>query len=80
VIPDGRYDVFVVDASPVPSGAGTDTEPDSWQLELTIVAGDHKGEVVTINALGLGGSEFDLIGMPGTLRVANGEPAFHVDG
>jgi hypothetical protein len=79
MIPDGSYDVFVVDASPVPSEAGPEPEPGSWQLELTIVAGDHKGEVVTVNALGIGGTEFDLLGMPGTLHVDNGEPRFHVD-
>jgi hypothetical protein len=79
VIPDGAYDVFVVDASPAPSGAGNEPEPGSWQLELTIIAGEHKGEVVTVNALGLDADEFDLIGMPGTLRVDAGEPHFHLD-
>jgi hypothetical protein len=72
VIDDGRYDVFVVDAVPVESAA--------WTLDLTILAGPHKGEVVTVTAVGLGGSEFDLIGMPGTLTVENGRPSFRIDG
>jgi hypothetical protein len=79
VLPDGSYDVFVVDASPAPSGAGPEPEPGGWQLELTIVTGEHKGDVVNVNAFGLGASEFDLIGMPGTLRVEAGEPRFHLD-
>ena len=76
MIDDGRYDVFVVDATPLePPDAGLG----GWQLELTILAGAHKGEVVAVSAAGLRGSEFDLIGMPGTLVVENGEPAFRVD-
>jgi hypothetical protein len=80
VIADGNYDVFIVDATPL-----TETEEPiepsvRWRLDLTILAGEHKGEVVTINATGLDGSEFDLIGMPGTLVVADGRPAFTIDG
>jgi hypothetical protein len=71
VIADGTYDVFIVDATELDSGG--------WQLELTILAGDHKGELVTINAQGLEGSEFDLLGMPGTLVVTDGVPGFRVD-
>jgi len=71
VIADGTYDVFIVDATPGEAGA--------WQLELTILAGEHKGEVVTLHATALRGTEFDLIGMPGTLRVTEGVPAFQVD-
>lgn len=72
MIEDGRYDVFVVDA--VPDEAGT-----RWHLDVTVLAGAHKGEVVTITATGLRASEVDLIGMPGTLTVENGEPSFRVD-
>jgi hypothetical protein len=75
VLGDGAYDVFVVDATRV----DLDGEDPTWRLDLTILAGDHKGEVVTLDATGLDGSEFDLIGMPGTLTVAEGEPSFHID-
>jgi hypothetical protein len=71
VIADGTYDVFIVDATELDAGG--------WQLELTILAGDHKGELVAINAQGLEGSEFDLLGMPGTLVVTDGVPGFRVD-
>ena len=71
VIADGTYDVFIVDATELAAGG--------WQLELTILAGEHKGELVTINAQGLEGEEFDLLGMPGTLVVADGSPAFRID-
>lgn len=73
VIPDGSYDVFVVDVAPLEGDAP------GWQLELTILAGDHKGEVVTVNAAGMSGDELDLIGMPGTLTVTEGAPTFRVD-
>ena len=72
VIDDGRYDVFIVDVTPQEDGPG-------WRLDLTILAGTHKGDVVTIGATELPGDELDLIGLPGTLVVENGEPAFQVD-
>jgi hypothetical protein len=76
LIPDGTYDAFVVDATPIEVPAGA--KP-AWHLDLTILAGDLKGDVVGVRADGLAGDEFDLIGMPGTLRVENGEPAFELD-
>lgn len=72
MIADGTYDVFVVDAAPIDGEAG-------WSLDLTVLGGEHKGEVLTVHATGLPGNEFDLIGMPGTLRVADGQPTFRVD-
>jgi hypothetical protein len=75
VLSDGTYDVFVVDATRV----DLEEEDPTWRLELTIIAGQHKGDLVTVNAEGLRGTELDLIGMPGTLTVANGEPAFRLD-
>jgi hypothetical protein len=70
-LPDGRYDAFVVDA--------TELHPGRMALELTIVAGEHKGEVVEIAAVGLAGSEIDLLGMPATLTVVGGEPRVEID-
>jgi len=75
MLADGTYDVFVVDAEPLD---GPDGRP-GFRLDLTIVAGEAKGEVVTIDAVGLAGDTFDLLGMPGTLTVTDGSPAFRVD-
>ena len=70
VLPDGTYDAFVVDASVV------DTRT---TLELTIVAGEHKGEVLTVHATALGRDELDLLGMPATLTVEDGAPTVVID-
>ena len=67
---DGVYDVLVVDATP---------DGDALALEITILGGPHKGEVVAIRATGLAMDELELLGMPGTLRVEAGEPRFTVD-
>jgi hypothetical protein len=73
---DGRYDALVVDAS---------AEGDTVALDLTILGGSHKGEVVSIRAQGAERGalaqidELDLLGLPGTLVVENGVPAFAVE-
>jgi hypothetical protein len=72
---DGTYDVFVVDATEATADDGTDVV----HLELAVTTGEHKGEVVAVTASGLGASEIDLLGMPGTLTVADGTPSFAVD-
>ena len=69
-LPDGSYDVLVVDAS---------TDGDAIALEITIIGGDHKGDVVALRATGLDLDELDLLGMPGTLSVQDGVPRFAVD-
>ena len=69
-LPDGAYDVLVVDAT---------TDNDAIAIEITIISGDHKGEVVAIRATGLHVDELDLLGMPGTLHVEGGVPRFAVD-
>ena len=79
MIADGTYDVFIVDAAPLTGEPDPTTAATGWRLELTILAGDHKGEIVTLNATELTGSEFDLIGMPGTLVVDDGAPSFTVE-
>lgn len=71
MLDDGTYDVVVVDA---------DTEGDVAALELTIIAGQHKGEVVTVRAAGLRGESYELLGVPGTLVVTDGEPSVTLEG
>jgi hypothetical protein len=76
MLDDGRYDALVVDAA---------SEDDTIALDLTILGGPYKGEVVSIRAQGAErGSlaeidEVDLLGLPGTLVVENGVPAFTVE-
>jgi hypothetical protein len=66
VLGDGRYEAIVVDADALEDGA--------IGLELTIIAGAHKGELVTVRAEGLDRDPLDLLAVPATLTVAGGEP------
>ncbi len=68
MLPDGTYDVFVVDAE----AAGPDG---ALRLEVTILAGAHKGDVVSLRATGLRVDELAVLGSPGTMIVAAGEPS-----
>lgn len=72
---DGTYDVFVVDATEATADDGTVVV----HLELAITAGERKGEVVPLAATNLGRSEIDLMGMPGTLTVADGAPTIVIE-
>src|SRR5690606_13960528 len=66
VLADGRYDAIVFDAD----GSG-----DGVHVELTILAGDHKGEVVSVRTGSWTGDPIDLLGIPPTIVVSDGEPA-----
>lgn len=84
VLPDGDHDVFIIDANSDPdatdAGSISGHGPNRvWMLEMTIVSGPHKGEVVTVRATNLDGDEFDLMGMPATLTVADGNPTVRID-
>ena len=71
VLPDGSYDALVIDAT---------ARDDALHLELTIVAGDRKGEVVTVSATGLDRDELDLMGLPATIVVTDGAPVVQLEG
>jgi hypothetical protein len=64
---DGRYDVVVVDATAEPDG--------SCRLELTLLDGPHKGDVVAVRARGLADRSLELLGIPATLVVEGGAPS-----
>jgi len=66
-LPDGSYDAIVVDAVTDQDG--------SARVELTILDGDHKGEVVAVRAHRVDGDGLDLLGIPATLVVAAGTPS-----
>jgi hypothetical protein len=70
MLPDGTYDVIVVDAEAIGS---------SLRLDLTILAGEQKGEVVSMQAVGLAVGELDALGTPGTLIVVDGEPSLALE-
>jgi hypothetical protein len=70
-LPDGSYDAFVVDVEGESEG--------DQRLQLTIVAGEHRGLVVTIATQSPLGSFVDLIGMPATITVSSGEPSVTID-
>jgi hypothetical protein len=70
VLEDGTYDVLVVDADA--DGAGS-------RLDVTVLGGPRKGDVVSIRVSGMAGDPLDLLGLPGTLTVADGEPSIVLD-
>ena len=72
MFPDGRYDAIVVDADEGDDGAVV--------LELAIAAGEHRGEVVTVTATGLGRDPLDLLAVPATLVVEDGSPTVTLEG
>lgn len=71
MLDDGKYDVVVVDAN---DDAGTVV------LELAVLAGRHKGEVVTVRAGGLDRDPIDLLAVPATLTVIDREPTVQLEG
>ncbi len=69
---DGSYDALVVDAS-----AGDDG---SIGVEITIVAGPAKGEVVSLRTADLGDTDpLELLGVPATLTVRDGAPSLRLE-
>lgn len=75
MIADGSYDAFVVDVE-----ESSDGDRRTHVLELTILSGEHKGEIVSVTAEGIDRDELDLLGMPATLVVADGAPSVRIDG
>jgi hypothetical protein len=73
VLDDGTYDALVVDA--------TATDEGGVSIDLTIIAGPAKGEVVTILARELAGDPdpVDLLGIPATLTVTDGAPSLRLE-
>jgi hypothetical protein len=70
-MPDGRYDVFVVDAETV--------DDSTMRVELAMVTGDDKGDVFAILGPHLADDPVLLLGLPGTLVVTDGVPRLEVE-
>lgn len=73
-LPDGSYDVIVVD---------TETSDDGHlRIELTITMGPYVGQIIPLRHRNIvsdapvSTDPFDLLGLPGTLRVRAGVPTF----
>ena len=70
-MPDGRYDVFIVDAEAI--------DETTMRVELAMVTGDDKGDVFSIRGPLLADDPVELLGLPGTLTVTDGVPRLQVD-
>jgi hypothetical protein len=76
MLPDGIYDVIVVDAEPGDDG--------DLHIEVTISLGPHVGEVIRLRGRHIDRRRaetetedpYALLGVPGTLRVQDGQPTF----
>ncbi len=74
-LPDGSYDVIVVDVEPTDDG--------DLRIELAITLGPHIGRLVALRRHHVEGARASaepdpvaLLGIPGTLRVHDGRPTF----
>lgn len=70
MLPDGVYDAIVVDAV---------DDDGVIRLELTILAGGHKGEVVNLASPNLSGEPSLMLGIPATITVADGRPDLRLE-
>jgi hypothetical protein len=70
-LPDGTYDALVVDARTNDDG--------TVAVDLTIIAGPAKGEVVTLRGTGVAGDPLDLLGVPATITVRGGQPSLRLE-
>jgi len=79
VLPDGAYDVIVIDADTTDDG--------DVRIEVTITIGLFVGHVVALRGrhvadrdnLNNANDPFTLLGVPGTMRVRDGAPTFVPD-
>jgi len=68
-LPDGTYDVMVIDVE----GDINPAETESSTLSLVIVTGTLKGQVVTLEQTAGTADPLRLLGSPGRLTVTNRE-------
>ncbi|MEM8923575.1 MAG: hypothetical protein AAGD35_08720 [Actinomycetota bacterium] len=70
VLPDGDYEVMVVDTDGGEGGRCT--------LSLAVSAGLGMGEVVDLVMSGIDIDPMELLGLPGIVEVRQGEPRFRL--
>ena len=68
---DGSYDVFIVDAETI--------DESTMRVEIAMVSGDDKGDVIAMRGPHLARDPIELLGLPGTLIVRDGVPRLEVD-
>ena len=66
-LPDGSYEAMVVDIAPAAEGRGA-------RLELALLDGAHKGEVVMVRSPGLDPDDLTILGTNARLTVVAGVP------
>ena len=69
-LPDGTYDAIVVDAEDTSDGGVT--------VELAVLGGPHRGEVVALRGPP-GTAALDLLGLPATITIAAGTPVLRLE-
>ena len=70
-MPDGHYDVFIVDAEAI--------DANTMRVELAMVTGAQKGDVFAMRGPLLADDPIDLLGLPGTLDVVDGVPRLRIE-
>ena len=70
-MPDGRYDVLIVDAETI--------DENTMRVEIAMVSGDDKGDVIAMRGPHLARDPIELLGLPGTLIVRDGVPRLEVE-
>ena len=70
-LPDGAYDVVIIDAEII--------DESTMRVELLLVAGEEKGNVVALRGPHLASDATSLLGLPATMRVVNGVPRVVLD-
>ena len=71
-LPDGFYEAMVVDVSAIPEGGA--------RLELALLAGAHKGEVVHVRSPGLDPEDLSVLGADARVSVVAGVPGVRLAG
>ena len=66
VLPDGIYEVVVVDAQ--------EGDDDTLHLDLAVVSGAQKGDVLRLSGPRRDRDATTLLGLPATVRVHEGAP------
>jgi hypothetical protein len=66
-LPDGTYDVMIVDVETGDDGR--------VHVDIVLTTGTRKGEVLSLQTSALRQDPLTLMGLPATLRVSDGLPA-----